>query len=769
MRLYWAIEYETVPKFIIPLGLKRQVAIRGMYPLVACFIVAIVCENIRIDKLPLIDEYKSYCSPVYRRPSSEFPIKKAIVLFRHGNRAPLNITQVKWYSQNCKSCFGENCKDVKCRDGMLLTSGYVQGEELGRFIKKNYGGLVDKVKAHSSGVDRTNTMLSAVLSGMGKPAVKYTVDVSLASDNTCVKMLADWEVGKHANLDYSALDAYLTSMCNAVPLNCAVHNCASEQVQNTISTELRNYELLTDSIKNDLAATATLFKDLAKIFHNTLGSDNSMLLLSAHDSTLSRALNGLNTDMQAIPPLGSALIIEVLADKSNKEYVRVIFEGKLLKFGLNKESQMPLSSFDAYLKWFVSNTPKITETCQAYGSSKISSSSANQQIANYFDAAFRVLWDKEAQVVTDGLKGPDRGNRSAKSSSWVLDIGKSLLLSSGWLSSGRSGLTDEGSNKSDTSGKTNSKDYAGAKKTKRKKTHTGGENNSDIAEDEASDSNYKKKNMKNENVSRADTNIHQISKKRVNKNKSDQNKDKSNRAAQKNNLSREKEEASNDGQKSNIDSQSKSKSQGNSKSATNKDRKKYDKDEDTDSESLHSVSRDSSENSSIAVKSIRNRHHKKSSLRPRREGNAGCCLPCSKPATGPCNDPCKQSTCVNEVSTCQIANTCVKPTNLQDDCCEEKSPCEKNPAPCQDLGNSSDCNCDSKKPQTDSTDDCTGPQSSGFKNAKVTTFVAYETTPCVQPLTCSVQPQVIRPVVPLSNITPMPRVMPPRSCGNSNL
>jgi hypothetical protein len=333
--------------------------------------------------------FRGYCGPKYKFevPPNNAKFSKIIAIFRHGDRAPLSTKNSNWARNKCLFCQSNACYIKECQDGLLSIKGYEQAKNLGTFIKNYYYSYLPKpnrIDASHTRINRTLSTLKGVLEGMGEENVALTTDHNLMSESYCAE--AKDSILNIRNLNnpmykdaYSIYDKYMTSVCTDVSLNCRSTNCDVRSIKQFLETENSKFKKITDKTRRNITANAIGFSTIAKLIKSKLENNDTISLMSAHDSTLSRVLSGLNIDYSNIPPYASAIFIEVLREDNGQEKIRVSYEGEARKFGLYNESQINKPEFIKYLEMFANKENDIKNICKVDSQVKLTENMIEKQ------------------------------------------------------------------------------------------------------------------------------------------------------------------------------------------------------------------------------------------------------------------------------------------------------------------------------------------------------------------------------------------------------
>ena len=324
-----------------------------------------------INNLPEARNFAGYCIPVYDVDPTDMAVEKLIVLFRHGDRAPLSTANTLWESESCVECSTKTCRKIPCKDGTLTIKGFRQGKRLGSFIREHYQRhprVFQKIRAIHTLVGRTRDTLMGVLHGIGVEDTETFVGKSLLLSPECTRLRDTLAMQGQDRAAYERFDGVIASVCNSVPLNCEKLNCDLLDISQTIEAELSSYTSLMGRFRTSLELNALEFSGLAMELAGMVNDGDGMMLMAAHDSSISKMLNGLNVGYNGIPPYASAVFIEVLEDGSGGRFVRGFFEGENIRFGGKK--QPSVDQFTEYLSIFGSKHEKLQKICGGFDGSQ---------------------------------------------------------------------------------------------------------------------------------------------------------------------------------------------------------------------------------------------------------------------------------------------------------------------------------------------------------------------------------------------------------------
>ncbi|KAI5148940.1 2-phosphoxylose phosphatase [Enteropsectra breve] len=327
-----------------------------------------------------LKRYKPYCGPSYKYTPAEHKLKKLIAIFRHGDRAPLKSVSKEWEKRLCKECTDGKCKNVQCNSGLLSQKGYTQAVKLGEFINKHYLSQLDassKIDAYHTPVNRTLSTLLGVLEGMKRENThtEEKNELILNKNNAALRdyiIKSDESVRKSSEVpvDYPVFDGYMANFCNDISVNCNSYNCETAQIDNILKLEMLGYQNLMKNFQKSFLLNSISFAPFAVELEGLMEKSSPVVLMSAHDSSISRILNGLNIKDFDIPPYAASLFIEILADKNKNDVVRISYNDEVVEFGLKKEKEMTMSDFKNYIRMFSSSEPEINKLAKQFQNNK---------------------------------------------------------------------------------------------------------------------------------------------------------------------------------------------------------------------------------------------------------------------------------------------------------------------------------------------------------------------------------------------------------------
>ena len=345
-------------------------------------------------------DFMGYCNADYKffgKPPN-FHLEKLIVIFRHGDRAPIKNYYSDWENKNCIKCnfTGEkinNCQKKKCEEGELTSKGYDQAQKLGGFIKKNYQKLLFPDNLHKeyisyrvTKIGRTHSTLMGVMNGLAKTkSIRHIRPLPYTDPLMKIKkcmylekqMSLDFKISiKTFNLFYKLgilngkklsyfSDELKCAMCNNITINLKNKDDVFNKI---IKISFDNWsKQMSNVIKNDMSKTI-LFGRFGFELIDELQSKSVLSLISAHDGSIAMILAALTSDIQKWPPYASAIFIELWC-KSTKKYVRLIYNDKKINFDGYAEELIPLNVFLYYIYSLSLDDTEISRMCQINTSS----------------------------------------------------------------------------------------------------------------------------------------------------------------------------------------------------------------------------------------------------------------------------------------------------------------------------------------------------------------------------------------------------------------
>lgn len=348
-------------------------------------------ETKRIDKAKELARFHSYCLSEYKFvPKMEnYNLEKLLVVFRHGARAPIRNISRQWRTQRCMGCgFKEGaisgCREKECSDGDLTYMGFEQMKALGGFIREKYKPLLfdnkikkSNIKMRVTKIPRTHASLAGVVMGLTGDTILEDVKMPEESDSLAMGLGAvvprckgenissfsssmitrDNEAFKTHSRPQERADHYYTSMCSGVNVDCKELNCEVDNVFEHMRAANENWTKLADLAAKDEDSRRSVFGIFARDLLFDIGEDREMLLYSAHDSSLTAILAGLNTGITEWPSYASALFVEIWC-KTGKQYVRLVLNNRVIKPRTFSANYIPIREFIRLLGDMASSVPR---------------------------------------------------------------------------------------------------------------------------------------------------------------------------------------------------------------------------------------------------------------------------------------------------------------------------------------------------------------------------------------------------------------------------
>lgn len=332
----------------------------------------------RITRWKELKPFQDYCQSGYRfLPKMEnYNLEKIMVVFRHGARAPTRNMPDEWRSQNCMSCMLKgsmisSCQKKECSEGELTYRGFEQMVGLGRFIKKSYKALLfDKeikqsnIKMRATRIPRTQASLAGVIKGLIGDTTLKNVKIPQEDDSLIVnvrcaipeekqnrtalfnkpEIVQDSKILKSHPGPLERADQYYTSMCSGVSIDCKELSCVVGNVVDHMKAANDNWMRTVSLGSRDRQTRRKVFGRFARDLLLDMGEDKQILLYSAHDSSISAILAGLDTGVAEWPSYASAFFIEIWCN-TGKQYVRLVLNGRVVKPREFPEEYIPIKRF----------------------------------------------------------------------------------------------------------------------------------------------------------------------------------------------------------------------------------------------------------------------------------------------------------------------------------------------------------------------------------------------------------------------------------------
>lgn len=333
-------------------------------------VVNIATKNIQLKDVKELSRIDRSCDSTHKFiNNSQGRLVNLISIFRHGDRVPLSIQSNAWRNKACIQCEG-NCKSVKCSNGMLTKKGYVQSKKLGDFIKKSYLQKISNIETiygYHSKLERSISTLHGVLAAIDHGQYVIELDDTIISgpNETLLKnyfLRKQLErVRKLNSRDYMVYDEIISGYCSGTAFDCSRFTCNPQKILSFVEKQQNNLIYSSNVIRTSPIAMGISFGRFGELLKKEVVRRNSMTLISGHDSTIIKALSGLNIPLKTFPGYTSAVFIEVWEHPNKINYVRVVYNGEVMKFGLYAEEYVELDSFIKYIEMFSKTNSKIKE------------------------------------------------------------------------------------------------------------------------------------------------------------------------------------------------------------------------------------------------------------------------------------------------------------------------------------------------------------------------------------------------------------------------
>lgn len=304
------------------------------------------------------------CDAKYNLPGVPGKLVGLVAIFRHGDRAPLNIKKNDWKAKSCIVC-SDICRSQGCTDGMLTKKGYLQAKKLGMFIKKKYLPYINMktLKAYHSDYERSISTLHGVLAGMDERPTSIAEEKSIVSSYN-VKVLKKIILGpKMSGIrrknpgDYTLYDKVISHYCSDVPFECSEFNCNPMKILSFVKRQQDDFIEYTNLIRANLISMGITLGEFGTFLQKILNARNTVTLVSGHDSLIVKVLSGLNIEVKKFPPYTSTIFIEVW--QTDREFIRVVYDGEIQKTGLYKEEYITFNNFMKYLEMYTNVNSKV--------------------------------------------------------------------------------------------------------------------------------------------------------------------------------------------------------------------------------------------------------------------------------------------------------------------------------------------------------------------------------------------------------------------------
>ncbi|CAD25550.3 ACID PHOSPHATASE PRECURSOR [Encephalitozoon cuniculi GB-M1] len=343
-------------------------------------------KNIGLEKD--LKPFRRYCQSAYKFvPKAEnYNLEKLFVIFRHGARTPVRNLARMWDSQECMRCSFDNgtilnCERKGCGEGDLTYRGFEQMVTLGRFIKKNYKPLLfdkkikkENIKMRATKIPRTHSSLAGVMKGLTGDTVVENVEVPENND-TLLNMLGcktqkdrddvtklfdrpsivqDNQVFTRHPKPQERADHYYACLCSRINIDCKELNCEIQSIADHMKAANDAWTYMVNIGAKDEEGRKSLLGRFARDLLLDIGEEKQILLYSAHDSSISAILAGLDTGISEWPSYASALFIEIWCN-TGKQYVRMVFNSRVIKPKSFYDDYIPVRDFMGLLKSITSD------------------------------------------------------------------------------------------------------------------------------------------------------------------------------------------------------------------------------------------------------------------------------------------------------------------------------------------------------------------------------------------------------------------------------
>ncbi|XP_068152454.1 prostatic acid phosphatase [Drosophila tropicalis] len=308
---------------------------------------------------------------VYREETLPGDLKFVHVIFRHGDRTPVDPYPTDPYN---------DLKFWTTGWGQLTNKGKLQHYELGKWLRNRYGSLLsdkysaDEIYVQSTDVDRTLMSAQSNLAGLYEPkgsdvwnpnipwqpipvhTVPENKDFILAAKASCPTY--DYEMAAlEASVEFQALYSRFHDLFTYLSEN------SGRQVKTFTDASYLNNTLFIESLNNlklpvwtekvygakeftyasNLAfavmtytrklarlKVGPLLKDIFERFeHKVSGNltpDRSAWIYSAHDTTIANTLNALKLFELHSPPYAACIMMELRLDNNNTPLISIFYK-----------------------------------------------------------------------------------------------------------------------------------------------------------------------------------------------------------------------------------------------------------------------------------------------------------------------------------------------------------------------------------------------------------------------------------------------------------
>lgn len=367
--------------------------------------------------------YTTYSNNINHLNNNTKKLKKLIVINRHGDRMPINLEQPFIFDLlRCVKCNNKECLTKNCHEGDLTLKGYEQLRNLGRHLAEKYNDFFirtseNEILLRTSSIERTKTSLFGLLEGLKEKLVEKGIEMfydpkikedfmeeletntfessiigrsianifpltdslklispltpkpekdSLLSLKNCPAFSKVLNETYKNNIIHNTtnIDESLVAMCNDIEESCRKYECDEFKKITAVKNFFDSWKEHTKIIKENNILLKMYFGRFAGDFLDFLDNQTKMEIISTHDNSLSLILAGLKTDFFERPPLASAIFLEIWTNNKNEDFLRIIFNNKILKSDIYHSRLIPLKIVREYLKMMSINEKGLKEMCQ---------------------------------------------------------------------------------------------------------------------------------------------------------------------------------------------------------------------------------------------------------------------------------------------------------------------------------------------------------------------------------------------------------------------
>lgn len=386
-----------------------------MYIIFKVILAFVSAQKINLKGFKEFEIFKNQCEPKYYENKNflyeNYELINLIALFRHGDRTPLTLSKSDNKIINCIECTIDNCIKSNCKNGQLTAKGFNQTINLGKYIKNNYLNLFKsppKIISYYSKISRTFSSLQGVIKGMTVTPSEILVENSIVNNkifNVVKNVLSNQDLKPSDTKDFFNYDKIIVSLCNNISFQCDDIGCDSNDVINFLNNRKNFYLSNIEKIRDNFSANGIALGSFGIFLENLLNKRNELILISGHDSTLIKLLTALNVQINYLPSYAAAIFIEILKDKNNKEFVRIIYENQILKVGLYKEELIEFQNFITYLKMFNNINKNIIEENNNKIKCKSNDKNKIRKLIDYVRSLYEPLIEKlkMRKILKEGL------------------------------------------------------------------------------------------------------------------------------------------------------------------------------------------------------------------------------------------------------------------------------------------------------------------------------------------------------------------------------